>query len=583
MSHKNTVFDIPRKPEHLQNATDGKANARYRQISATKDVCLGQFSQGVQQFRWDTAGNTWFLPAMSYFRIRCSLTQVRQHGGDSLPILSRADLAPNMGLASNLFKSVELQLNGQTLERISERLPQIDALKTRMQNTQGWLQQLGRTTNFWDANFSSRREMVAVDGYEVKSTLVEPSYGPPVTQTQAGFHPNHLIQYSPATYIFQCDDNNATPVDILHGGMALRVGDRMIHDDLVLEVKSIIDSHHGMAHVVQCGIQGRRPVNDGNNPAHGVNGWHFQKIAQTTTNQALGKNQFEVIWRPPLAFFDVDHAIPPGGEWMIQFNPANATDFRKNAVESIGHDLEILRHPSRAGQFDFHVEEFQFYAYVMDGQRFDNGEWLLDLKQTRCQSQNMPSDCTSLVQKNFDVPGKTTHLTLAFQDQSEGSDTRFSRSKLKIRTAPLDNQHGQRDCSGGQDLLLERFFIAYGSESKPQPDFDGRYSGVQGDSIQTQTNYLVHRYVDSLMQADLFHTDGGAESFQDWLRRGPYYHFRWPKDGVEQSTRVSVNFKFSQPFANNLQHQIVLFSQWRSAYKIKHKNGRVDISAFQEL
>lgn len=57
----------------------------------------------------------------------------------------------------------------------------------------------------------------------------------------------------------------------------------------------------------------------------------------------------------------------------------------------------------------------------MDAQRFDQGEWYLDLQHTRCQSQNMPADCTSLVQKNFDVHSKTSHLTLAFQDQSEGT------------------------------------------------------------------------------------------------------------------------------------------------------------------
>lgn len=578
-----SVFDLPRKPVHLASANDVKANARYRQISATKDVSQRQFAQGVQQFRWDTSGNTWFLPSMSYFRLRCSLTQVREQGGDPLPILSRADIAPNMGLASNLFKSVELQLNGQTLERVSERLPQVDALKTRMQNTNAWLDQLGRTTNFWDSEFTARREQVAVDGYESKHHTNEPVFGAPLTQVQAGFHVNHLIQYNPASYIFQCDANNAAPVDIENGPMALRVGDRMLHGEIVLEIKCIIDATHGMAHVFKGGIQGRRLINDGNNPPAGNNGWSFQKLRQATSNQALGKNSFEVIWRPPLGLFDLDHAIPPGGEWLIEFNPANSVDFRKNAIESLRNDIEVVRHPHGAAQFDFRGEEFQFYLYVMDAQRFDSGEWLLDLQQTRCQSQNMPADCTSLVQKNFDVPGKTTHLTLAFQDQSEGSDTRYSRSKLKIRPAPFDPLRGRVDTHEGQDLLLERFFIQYGTQQKPTPDFDGRFSSVQGDTTQPQTNYLVHRYVDSLMQADLFHTEGGADSFKDWLRRGPYYHFRWPKDGVEQSTRVSINFKFSQTFADNLQHQIVLFSQWRSAYKIKHKNGPVDISAFQEL
>jgi len=134
----------------------------------------------------------------------------------------------------------------------------------------------------------------------------------------------------------------------------------------------------------------------------------------------------------------------------------------------------------------------------------------------------------------------------------------------------------------GQDLLLERFFLTYGGQQKPAPDFDGRYEHVVGNSRASQSNFLVHRYVDSLMQTDLFHTDGGAESFNDWLRRGPYYHFRWPKDSSETSTRVNVNVKFSRPFAQQMQHQIMLFSQWRTAYKIKHKDGRVQMQQLLE-
>jgi len=341
----HSIFQLPRKPEQLHNANDGNANARYQQISATKDVTASQFAQGVQQFRFDTSGNTWFMPSMSYFRLRCTLTQVRRNGGEALPIRATSTLAPNMGLAANLFKSVELQLNGQTLERISERLPQVDALKTRMQNTHGWLRQLGGTTNFWDADFNSRREMVAVDGYETKHHAFEPQYAQSLTQAQAGFHPNHLIQYNHGTFVFQCDANGVDPVDILHGPMALRVGDRLLHGELALQVTCIIDATHGMAHVVRGGLQGRRPVNDGGNPPAGVNGWRIQKLRQAATNQALGKNQFEIVWRPPLGFFDVEHAIPPGGQWLIEFHPGNATDFRKHAIESILHDLDVARHP----------------------------------------------------------------------------------------------------------------------------------------------------------------------------------------------------------------------------------------------
>ena len=580
--YRPTVFDIPRKPGQLKSSNEGTANAQYRQVSATKGVTGAQFSQGVQQFRFDTAGNTWFIPSMCYFRIRCSLTEVREDAGPALPILSSSDIAPNVGLASNLFKSAEVQLNGHTIERISERMPQIDALKTRMKNTGSWLDQVGKSTNFWDADFSTRREQVAVDGYMGRTPHTTPTYGPRLTQVQAGFRDTHTIRYNNNTNLLHFYAVGGQALDIQHGPMALRRGDRVIHGTHVMQIKSIIDAQNAFVELVECGEHGHESINAEDEVLGGVTGWFVQKLQHALDNQAGGKNQFELVWRPPLGFFDVEHAIPPGGQWLIEFNPANAQDCRKNAIESLLADHDVLRVPSMAGQFDFQVDEFFFYVYTVESDRFDHGDWYLDVQHTRCQLQNMPTDSTSLVQKNFDVPGKTSHLTLAFQDQAEGSDTRCSRSKFKIRPAPVD---GDRNVSTheGQDLLVERFFIQYNNQQKPAPDFDGRYTRVQSNTHLSQSNYLMHRYVDTLMQADLFHTDGGAESFQDWIQRGPFYHFRWPKDAMEDSTRVSVNFKFAHPFADNLQHQVMLFSQWRTAYKISHKNGRIQIAALQEF
>jgi len=434
------MFDLPRKPHHLVGANEGAANGQYRQVTATEDVSGNQFSQGVQQFRFDTSGNTWFVPAMSYFRLRCSLTQVREDGGQALPILSRSDLAPNAGLAANLFKSVDVKLNGHSVEKITERLPQIDALRTRTTNTGGWLNQLGKRTNFWESSLATRREMVAVDGYCQNEYLQRPRYGRTLTQEQAGFDVAHQFAYQHTSMLLVADENGAGPIDLLHGPMALRPGDRVIHERAILEIEEVVSAHAAMAKYIYAAPElGRRSINDGGDPAGSVPGWNFQKLCQASTNQACGKNEFEILWRPPLGFFQVDHAIPPGGQWLIEFNPANAHDCRKNAVETFLQDLDVLRNPSVAGQFDFRVEDFYFYMYTVESERFDHGEWFLDLPQMRCQLQNMPGNATSLVQKNFDVPGKTTHLTLAFQDQA-----RYTILQQQVQDTPCRHQRSRR-------------------------------------------------------------------------------------------------------------------------------------------
>jgi len=587
--YRASMFDIPRKPEHLKSGNEGTASAHYRQVTATRDVSGSSFYRGVQQFRFETSGNTWFVPSMSYFRLRCSLHTVRVDGGELHPILDETDIAPTMGLAANLFKSVEVRLNGHTVERITERLPQIDALKTRMRNTGSWLDQVGQATNFWDPDASKRQQQVSVQGYLGTPSNNDHERGPWLTQTQAQFHAEHRLRYERDTQLITFDANGHEAIDVQYGVMALRIGDRLCHGALVYEVVRTVDATHALVTCVNADAEGNRNVDQKDPDAPdvdiGVADWYIQKLSSASNNEATGQSHFEIIWRPPLGFFDVEHAIPPGGEWVIEFNPANKTDALYNVVESFTDDLAAAASGADvpAGSFRFAVNEFFFCAYTIESDRFDHGDWFLDLQNTRCQLQNMPTNSTSLISKNFDVPGKTAALTLAFQDQGPTSDTRFSQSKFKIRPAPVTDQNAAMSTEDGQDLLLERFFIQYGNEQKPVPDFDGSYSKALADSTQDSRNHLLHRYVDSLMQANLFHTDGGAESFADWIRRGPFYHFRWPKDAMENSTRVTVNFKFRQPFADNMEHQVMLFSQWRTAYKISHRNGRVEIPTLQEL
>ena len=581
--YPRTMFDIPRNPTQLPQAHHGYANGKYQQVSASKGVSGDQFAHGVQQFRFDTAGTTWFVPFMSYFRLRCSLSQVREDGGVPLPILTHQNIAPSMGLVANLFKSVEVQLNGHTLERISDRLPQVDAFRTRTTNTGVWLSTVGKNTNFWDPKIRVRQNMVAVDGYLGAQPLTGPAYAPPVTKIQAGFDANHRVQYNAGSLVLSFQANGGPDIDVLHGSMALRRGDRIHCQHQVLQVQHVIDATRALVDVVQSNYQGRQDIDNGLNPPAGVLFWTVQRISDALDNEASGTNVFESLWRPPLGFFALEHAIPPGGQWLLELTPHSVEDFQRHAVETLFHNARVYRpgRPSLAGDVRFAVEDFQFVVYTVESDRFDNGTWLLDLDQTRCQVQSLPTDCTGLTTRGFDVHRLTDRLSFAFQDQQAGLDTQYSRSKFKIRPAHIGDHNHQ--ASEGQDLLLERFFLTYAGQQKPTPDFDGMYTSASGDSRISQINFLAQRYVDNLMQADLFHTDGGAESFAEWKQRGPYFHFRWPKDAMDASTRASVTVKFAQPFDDGQQPSIMMFDQWRNAFKIVHKNGRININALREM
>lgn len=579
------LFALPQRPGDLTSANQGTANAQYRQITSTRSVEGVAFPNGIMQFRFETGGTTWFVPDKSYFRIRYKLTQCRANAAAMTPIQEGADIAPNMGLAANLFKSCEVTLNGQTVERIGERLPQVDALKTRMKRSKAWMQSVGKHTNHWQHNFASRHQHVALEGYEVDTnhTIEANTLGKGLNRQQAGFTAIATASVAAGVMTFI-----SAGADILNGAQKLRPGDTiLLVTGEIFVISRALTALTAAVHF----------VNTANTAAPGAADFNVFKVSTATQNDAVGKNIQELIWQPPLGFFDVSHAIPPGGNWTVEFDPENVSQYKTKAVESqdslFNGGLGLI--PQRQtpevpannilGDFQFEVEQMYLYLYTVDAARFESGEYFLDIQNVRVQLDNLPTDCTSLTQKNFDVNGKSNALTLAFQDQLAGNNTRFSRSKFKIRSSLRTGlPFNAASFVEGQEMGLSRFFINYNNMQKPAPDFDGDLTEIQGDSTLDQSNRMVQRWADSLMQTGAYHSEGGSENLKDWIKRGPYYHFLWPKDATEDNTRVNVNVQFQSQFSPaNSNHKIMLFNWWRTAYHIIHRNGRVEKLSVEAL
>lgn len=126
-----------------------------------KDATGNQCSRSVQQYRIDTGGNTWFIPCKCIFRIRCSLTQVREDGEPALPVLSSADIAQNVRLASNTFNccSAAQWTNLRAHIRANTTNWCLEDWYVKYRKLVGPTGQLG---HFWDVDFGKRREQFAV-------------------------------------------------------------------------------------------------------------------------------------------------------------------------------------------------------------------------------------------------------------------------------------------------------------------------------------------------------------------------------------------------------------------------------------
>jgi hypothetical protein len=156
----DSIFTLKKSVEELESANHGMSRMQYNQQPPTRDVTGNNFPNGAIHIRWETSGEQWFIPSRSYLRLRCKLTK----GDGSTPLVFADNIAPNMGLCANLFQSAEFRINGKTVSRISDFMPQIDALEHRLNKSDSYLTTLGESTNFWSESNTERKADTTSDG-----------------------------------------------------------------------------------------------------------------------------------------------------------------------------------------------------------------------------------------------------------------------------------------------------------------------------------------------------------------------------------------------------------------------------------
>ena len=571
----SSIFDLPKSAAELASANQGTANARYVQITPLRDISGTNFPKGVIQWRWETGGLSWFVPSLSHLRGRFKITACHTDGTPLTSPPVALNIAPAMGFMSTLFKYFDIRVGGRTVHKIQERLPQIDALNTRMKRSKAWLDSIGKDTNFWHPKQEYRAQQLGKGGYIGDNVF-----------PLMGVHRNEYIRYTPANLNWAANpqlsfvENTRT---LTFTNMNIMTTERLDAGDIIetathaFKITEIQNTTQAFAQV-ELGAPGNVAGPDAILILHKIN------VASSNTIQAA--SSFECIWQPPLGFFDLPHAVPPGGEWVMETYAQPETSWEMRAVEcpAVGEHIDMqgvnsmvpLLNENNTFKYNYRieVENIYFYLYTVESLRFDNGYWFMDIPKVICQLVELSADSTGLVQKNFDITGKTNALTMAFQDREAGRDTRYSITKFKMRRSLVAPQ--------GQEMLLSRFFIQYNHKSRPQPDFDGIYDVNYTIAGNPQTQRIAQRYVETIMQQGGYHQEGGSETLDDWISRGPYYYFVWPKDAFENNTRVNINLQFSDSF-DDAGHILMLFNHFRTAYRVAHNAGRIDALSIESL
>jgi len=538
-------------------------------------------------FRWHPPSGSWWIPSRSYFKVQVSLTKP----DGTTPLTLEDGIAPNMGLCGCLFSKLQYKINEKTVSEISEHVPQIDALKTRLRYPGNWLETTGDNLNLWNSNFNIRQNKMIVGGGVYDNIRYKYAQVPAINwrnlinaqdDDEIGYNHTNFNTAGECCLVFQDTDGNADPVYFRLGGdpnaaldpalqlanvavgsyMSLFLGDEAGIQEFILRIIRIDTAVPGEGNNNSNRIIFERPTtNRANSNLVDLNGVgnanNYAFSARIVDiDQERNIKQWTMIWQPPLSIFDINHAIPGSSKHELAFNPFNNGIYQKNAIESIISDKDHTT-DGILGDFRFKVDDMIFYAARCDGPIMKKDEFFLDLTECRLQTETITSQARS--QYSLDISPSTHALTVAFQDQSAESNSLYSQTKFKIR-----NQ---------EELNLTNFYVRYGGIQKPQPD----YRPVLNDA--SQIDYFVEAYGRSILYNGSYY-DASAETLKVYRDRGYYMHWPWPKTGTDRETRVYVSTEFSNLSSTP---KLLLFNHFKKVCILKYEQGQLQEILINEV
>ena len=526
-----SIFDLKTNTNELTSSNQGTNKLAYEQKPPSRDITGPNFPNGAIHIRWEVAGQKWWVPSKSYLRMRVNLSKV-----DGSILTTAEQIAPNMGLCANLFQSAEFRINDKTVSRISDFMPQIDALNNRMNKSSSWLKSIGASTNLWQPELQERVNLVSSNGTTARGegtpakTIVSPD--------ELDIHPGTTIAYTDALKLL-----TFTGAYLPDLRLKLNVGEKIVFS---------ADAVNGLLASKTLTITALTAINSITVAVNDIGADEAAVVADYTFEQVVEGSrrvkEFELTWQPPLSIFKLGHALPTMKCELI-LNPQTSSVYQQVAVET---PLNSTNKVSGV-DYKFSVSDMYMYINTLEAERVDNLTYYLDLESVNCQTDTMVGS-SGFNQKNFDVQSSTHALTVAYQDQRVNSDTRFSSSKFKSYDASGTVQ---------QELDLERFYLSYASQQQPSPDADPEF--------KLGTDKTVQRYLETQLNTGGYFDSGGAETIAEYHKRGSYYHFDFPKDATDNSTRVVVNQQFKTDVSNM---RALLFNHYRQTARIVVAEGQ---------
>jgi hypothetical protein len=482
----------------------------YKQVTSNRPLAGdGNFTGGIIDFNWNIGGNMGVIPSKNYFRYAIQL----KGPAATVPNLGN-QLAFAENVAANSLTSVAWKTGGKDVSAGMTYLPQASACKNRLTKSGAWLNTMGKDSFYLEPDFQKR-----------------------VNKTASGV-PASFDENVQTVKLGTAGNQNTYGVAIATTGVVTGTNTQFTTAGIVVGDQIIVN---GATYTVLVDLAGSETVMTVSpKPALAVDtGANGSALKLLREQDGSGRNIVYVVFQPPIGIFD--HHEPMGsGDYRLELNP-NA-NYKKACVQS---KLAGLLAPA---DYDFEILEIRLFVATVKVNIPATGTQILHLMEHQVMSKAIPQAGENLL--DFTVPSSTKAISVFVQSGDAGTNTQITPNMFKTKD--------------GSDLELSSIQLSYANTNKPSTRWTSEFTNSK--------NFMLQRYTDTQLESGQFFSPGGCESFGDWLKRGPLYHYSFIRDKDDRSTYLQCAVHYTNLEANT---NLFVVAHYSRTVQISVNNGFV--------
>lgn len=522
--------------------------AQYLEVGPVPNFIPATFADTDLDFQFVVNRECVWNPSKSYFRVGLTIT-----GAAGQPAL-REMVAPADNTVGNLFNRASLRAGTVELSSCNIGLAQASALETRLESSTGYDSSIGKGSNMHIAQFEKRNELIASDSgsdshFGSKNAMYRPVTAATFTTAQIDIA---AMTVATTSFLTSPGPGAANAITAITGGSIatcatgnfmlglpnratglptgapVAAGDILVLNGIKYNIKNALDATtfrliETLAIIVPASAD-----------------WYIIRKDMVRAPQA--RNTIYVNWRPPMGIMKYDGPMA-AGMYTMSLTPNVRY---KQAIIETKNPL-----PVAGTSYDVSISDVKLYNYI-EKAPIDDGPIELPLLEYQVQSKPWST------QLEFVVPPTTESLTIFLQDSLAGHNPLIPPSMFKT----LDNS----------DLRLKTINVSYGGYSKPATQIQSNfYDGI---------NQLQARYRNTYDESGIDTRGVGCESYEEWLERGPFYHFTFNQDVNNRAVAVSVATTFNNgdpagALASTGQAWLYCVAHYRNRAQVTSAGGRV--------